>query len=39
MSADRRVEIDPGNAAAYDAWNGPDDDHCSTNAGTFRTGG
>jgi ubiquinone/menaquinone biosynthesis C-methylase UbiE len=35
MSAHSRIEIDPGNAAAYDAWNGADGDHWATNAETF----
>jgi ubiquinone/menaquinone biosynthesis C-methylase UbiE len=37
MSADSRIEIDPSNAAAYDAWNGPDGDYWATNAETFDT--
>jgi SAM-dependent methyltransferase len=35
MSADNRIEIGSGNAAAYDAWNGHDGDYWATNAEIF----
>ena len=35
MSLDNGIEIDPGNAGAYDAWNGPDGDYWATNADVF----
>jgi SAM-dependent methyltransferase len=34
-NADRRIEIDPANAAAFAAWNGADGDYWAANAETF----